>query len=720
MSALDDGYNGAQAYSNAFSLGVAQQALQRSNLAQQALVNMYGPTAGDPQAALQVQDAIRAQQLTPLLVQNQGLQNQQLGQNINYLSQYYPLALQSTALGNQAQGITNTFNTKNMPAVLKTNEAAASTATTDSQLKSGQQFQAAMYGLTSALSQGLASGNVDPGTLFDSTAATIAKSTGLPVDQLGGLRAQFVQDPAGTLQRLSTAATGAALGTLGPAGRLQMGILGLNMQKTQAEIGQTQADTANKIATHAGTVADAQNAYVALQPQQDLLTAAQTTLPKTMTALQAMSGSPLMNSIVANYVGQGPAADFKGFVTQLHANLSVQQLNAMRAEGGAMGRLTGSEFNNFADAVANIGPDKTFAVNMNALKTIQKYLPDMQNALDSRRVITRQQILALGGSVPGESALNTVPGLPQMPAGANADVPTQSAQLFSSLIVPQESHGQQFNADGSVLLSAKVGATNEHAVGISQMLPSTGPEAAQLAGLPWDAQRFQTDAGYNAALGLAYFHKEMQTFGGNPLLAAAAYNSGDKTVTAAIQKSAQTGQPWVTYLPAETQKYVSNAAIKLMAGMGGTAPGGGTGTAPDAAGGAAPAAATGAGSAPTGLAPAAPVAAPPVQVQNTPIQAPTAQAAAPAPQQAPAGGPPPDQGGGSAYPLPMYGANSGAGMAAAAPNVRLSAPVGNTGFTMAQVLQAANDAVRAGKDPKAVLGRLQALGIDPGKVMGTN
>lgn len=94
-----------------------------------------------------------------------------------------------------------------------------------------------------------------------------------------------------------------------------------------------------------------------------------------------------------------------------------------------------------------------------------------------------------------------------------------ASDLFSSMI-KAESSGQQFDANGAPLTSSK------GAVGIAQVMPDTGPEAAKAAGLPWDEERFRTDANYNHALGEAYFGKLLQSFGGSKALAVAAYNAG--------------------------------------------------------------------------------------------------------------------------------------------------------------------------------------------------
>lgn len=86
------------------------------------------------------------------------------------------------------------------------------------------------------------------------------------------------------------------------------------------------------------------------------------------------------------------------------------------------------------------------------------------------------------------------------------------------------------------------------ATGVAQVMPATGPEAADLAGLPWDPVAFKNDAVYNAKLGRAYFRKQMKDNGNDPALALAAYNAGP----GALHRAGGD----ISKLPAETQNYV--------------------------------------------------------------------------------------------------------------------------------------------------------------------
>lgn len=132
------------------------------------------------------------------------------------------------------------------------------------------------------------------------------------------------------------------------------------------------------------------------------------------------------------------------------------------------------------------------------------------------------------------------------------------------------SQGKSVFADPEPLTSPK------GAIGIAQVMPGTGPEAAKLAGLPWDEDRFRNDADYNKALGKAYFQKQLQDNGGDLAKAYAAYNAGpgalQKAIDQAKAEAAKTAdgpvKPWIEFLPAETQNYVAKNLREFAAGQG--------------------------------------------------------------------------------------------------------------------------------------------------------
>jgi hypothetical protein len=160
-------------------------------------------------------------------------------------------------------------------------------------------------------------------------------------------------------------------------------------------------------------------------------------------------------------------------------------------------------------------------------------------------------------------------------AGGPFSLPPAAEAIWGRMVT-QESGGNQFNRDGSVLTSS------EGAVGIAQVMPGTGPTAAKLAGLPWDPVRFKNDPNYNIALGKAFYAQQVRAFG-SPDIAAAAYNAGPKAIVSAMAKATSRGGSWLDYVPDETKDYVAKVT-----GGGGAPQAGGGGAAPVAQGGARP------------------------------------------------------------------------------------------------------------------------------------
>ena len=138
---------------------------------------------------------------------------------------------------------------------------------------------------------------------------------------------------------------------------------------------------------------------------------------------------------------------------------------------------------------------------------------------------------------------------------------TDANTLKNNITFGTESNFRQFDAKCNVLASGK------GALGIAQILPSTAPEAAKLAGVEWKPELFfQGRTGdpvkdkqaleYNQLLGAAYLDDQYKTFGTLDK-AWAAYNAGPGALKKAMAESAKTGQNYLTYMPKETQDYVT-------------------------------------------------------------------------------------------------------------------------------------------------------------------
>jgi hypothetical protein len=140
----------------------------------------------------------------------------------------------------------------------------------------------------------------------------------------------------------------------------------------------------------------------------------------------------------------------------------------------------------------------------------------------------------------------------------------------------QESGDQQFDPKTGGPLTSPAGA-----VGIAQVQPGTGQEMAGKLGLPWDEARFKTDGTYNEKLGRAYFDSLVGQYGGNTMLAAAAYNAGPGKVdrwlaTIGDPRSGEISpQDFAARIPvAETRDYLrKTGAIPAATAPGSGAPG---------------------------------------------------------------------------------------------------------------------------------------------------
>ena len=108
--------------------------------------------------------------------------------------------------------------------------------------------------------------------------------------------------------------------------------------------------------------------------------------------------------------------------------------------------------------------------------------------------------------------------------------------------------------------------SDKGAVGAAQVMKDTGPEAAALAGLPWDENKWKYDEAYNLAIGKAYFQKQLQDNHGDLQKAWAAYNGGPGALKTAIA-NAKDGN-WLALMKPETIDYVAKNLTKFNAGEG--------------------------------------------------------------------------------------------------------------------------------------------------------
>ncbi|HEX7061079.1 MAG TPA: transglycosylase SLT domain-containing protein [Woeseiaceae bacterium] len=97
------------------------------------------------------------------------------------------------------------------------------------------------------------------------------------------------------------------------------------------------------------------------------------------------------------------------------------------------------------------------------------------------------------------------------------------------------------------------------AVGVMQLMPTTGARTAAELGLPWAGVATLTDPRSNIRLGTKYIAKMLERFDGNVVLATAAYNAGPNKVDEWLPRSehALDARIWIENIPYdETRAFV--------------------------------------------------------------------------------------------------------------------------------------------------------------------
>lgn len=161
-----------------------------------------------------------------------------------------------------------------------------------------------------------------------------------------------------------------------------------------------------------------------------------------------------------------------------------------------------------------------------------------------------------------------VEGLALMAAQGDLQNPAVRGMIVGSVKSQSGVTNLQFNDVFDKLLSAESGkkqvdgsgnpiTSPKGAIGIAQVMPGTAPEAAKLAGLPFDENKYKYDAEYNKALGKAYLQAKIAEFDGDVVKGLAAYNAGASRVMSAVGSR---GTDWLSGMPQETQQYVKTIA----------------------------------------------------------------------------------------------------------------------------------------------------------------
>ena len=208
------------------------------------------------------------------------------------------------------------------------------------------------------------------------------------------------------------------------------------------------------------------------------------------------------------------------------------------------------------------------AINNNDHGTALKIIHDLAPEMNQNDLLTNFQKINKVQSV--QSAITAAT---TAMTNAAPQFNPQDGDRLNNLVIGTESTHQHWQANGQLTTSP------EGAIGKWQVMPKTAPEAAKLAGLDWNPKLFyQVKTGdslqdakaeqYNEALGKAYLQKQIQNNDGNIEKGLAAYNAGPGALKNALDKADKEGGNWLSYLPKETQNYVTNISTQYRAGMG--------------------------------------------------------------------------------------------------------------------------------------------------------
>jgi len=138
-----------------------------------------------------------------------------------------------------------------------------------------------------------------------------------------------------------------------------------------------------------------------------------------------------------------------------------------------------------------------------------------------------------------------------------ANQPRVDNNRLLDAIAQVESGGQQFYQSGNK--KGQVVTSGAGAIGMYQIMPSSGPDLAKRAGVQWSEDRLRQDAGYGRQLASAYIDFLMTKFDGDLDKSLTAYHSGQGTVGQAIA-DAGVGGDWKSKLGPKGRAY-SNSVL---------------------------------------------------------------------------------------------------------------------------------------------------------------
>lgn len=379
--------------------------------------------------------------------------------------------------------------------------------------------------------------------------------------QVGTSRGQ-----ARTVRNAYDSAEGATGRTLGQGNRVLSDLGGSPEEALRATVGISRNSTGRQLAQNVGPDAAAQiGAAARAQDESARALAGASSMAQSgggeaanaETLVQALAGlhpssfvttkaSAVRKLLDMTYIPNSRARTMVDMIFSQNPDMVRRALNAVgNAPNGAkflqyLGGLAGSQTEQNVGALDNAQPDP----NAPAEPPPGLDAPAPQD--DPNAPANDASAAPAAGAPVAEADSPYAPNLQQI-------YDTESPEMLDLIrrVGGQESGGgNQFDANGKPLTSSA------GAIGAMQVMPDTAPEAARLAGVPFDDNAYRNDPAYNKLIGIAYLSQLLRRYDGDVAKAVAAYNAGPGRVEAALKK----GGDWTQHLPAETQDYVRKVA----------------------------------------------------------------------------------------------------------------------------------------------------------------
>lgn len=374
----DEALQGAQAYNARVEGYNANLLARRKTDAYNALAKIYGPIAGDPEAAASLQTTEFQKQREPLV--QEGLQlgntgadltNKTSQQTLDYNDQANPLALKSKQLSNDTAQQNLDQGAASFPLEQQARQQAVDANGIAVNSSRAAQDRQASFSILSALTETAQQGG-DVGAAFDQYAPIIAKMEGTDAAHLGPLREALVRDPVATINALNSALTAQNVVTPGKA---------TAAIKNPAEANTAKANALRVIHERTKAVPQATQQALALIPKFSL--------------------SAVMRKASENIPGT-PEYQFVQLAKQIGSNLSLDDLRAVRESGLSLGRTNLAEFQASAHAFANLDLGQDPAMLAGALKRLSGSYGQINSNIESD--IKRLETGGQGAKITGPAA----------------------------------------------------------------------------------------------------------------------------------------------------------------------------------------------------------------------------------------------------------------------------------------------------------------------------